>query len=126
MNINDAFPSKFIKAADLNRQDQTVTIDRIELDQIGEDQETLPVLYFRDRKRGLVLNKTNTWTIGDLHGPEMDNWPGKDITLFPTQTDFGGKQVPCIRVRIDTGNALSAQAPVDDDGAPPIDDDIQW
>jgi hypothetical protein len=38
--------------------------------------------------RGTALNAENS-----------DDWVGKTIELFPTQTRFGGKVVDCIRVR---------------------------
>ncbi len=126
MNINDAFPSKYIKASDLQGQDVPVTISKIEWEEVGQEKDRLPILYFEGRERGLALNKTNTFTIGDIHGQEMDNWGGKEITLFPTQTDFQGKQVACIRVRLKlvSDPAASTPLPGDDDGAPPLSDDV--
>ena len=52
-------------------------------------------------RSGLVLNKTNAATIADLYSEETTNWAGKPITLFTTQVEFRGKQVRCIRVKMD-------------------------
>lgn len=113
MNINDAFAATYLKAQDLMGQDVKLTIDRVEVQEVGDD--TKPVLYFRGKDKALVLNKTNASTIADQHGAETDHWPGKEITLFPSQTDFQGKQVPCIRVRLAANAATGSFAPVDDD-----------
>lgn len=103
MNINEAFPAKYMKAdVDLFDADLTVTMDGIVMEAVGQgsDQETKPVLYFTDHDKGLVLNKTNANTIAGIHGPETDNWHGKQITLFAQEVDFQGRQVLAIRVRI--------------------------
>jgi len=99
MKISDAFPSKYISAADLNDQAVVVTIEKIRMEEIG-DQEEKPVVYFSGRNKGLVLNKTNATTIAGIHGQDTDDWVGKSISLFPTQTEFQGRAVECIRVKI--------------------------
>jgi len=57
MKIGAAFPGQFIKAADLQGKRVSVVIDRVEMEDIGG--ETKPVVHFRNKERGLVLNKTN-------------------------------------------------------------------
>jgi len=122
VNINDAFPSKYIAAADLSGRDVPVTINRVEFEEVGQEKERRPVLYFDGKEKGLVLNKTNSFTIGDIHGPEMDAWPGESITLFPTQTDFQGKQVACIRIRL----AVAATSPASEAPMVERDEDIPF
>ena len=111
MNINDVFPGKYLKASDLKNQDATVTISGVVLEDVGSEgkKEEKAVVYFQGKDRGLVLNKTNSGVISDLYGDETDNWVGKMITMFPTQTDFAGKSVECIRIRIN-----APQPPTDD------------
>lgn len=102
MNIASAFPSKYLKAAELEG-DTVFTIDRVEIENVapqGKPVEEKPVLYFAEDERGLVLNKTNSETIASIHGGETDEWSGKQITLFATEVDFQGKQVLAIRVRM--------------------------
>jgi len=106
VNINDLFPSKYVKASDLKGRDVEVTIRTVEVEKIDEDER--PVLYFQGMDKGLVLNRTNANSIAKLHGGEVSKWAGKTITLFPTETDFKGEQVACIRVR------TIKQQPVDD------------
>lgn len=97
MKIGAAFPGSYIKAADLQGKRVQVVIDRVEMEDIGG--ETKPVLHFRGKERGLVLNKTNSNAIWGINGSdETDDWPGTSIVLFPSKTDFQGKRVDCIRV----------------------------
>ena len=98
MNIDDVFPSNFLKAADLQGQTPTVTIDRIEMQDIGDDRKA--VIYFQGKQKGVVLNKTNATNISERHGKETGNWIGKKVTLYRTTCNaFGDKNRPCIRVR---------------------------
>jgi hypothetical protein len=102
MNINNAFPSKWLKSGDVEEDDLILTISRVVMEDIGqgENQETKPVLYFDETEKGMVLNKTNAETISRLHTPETDNWIGKKITIFATEVDFAGKQTLALRVRM--------------------------
>jgi hypothetical protein len=97
MDINQAFPSRYLKAADLQGKTVAVTIDRCLYEDIGSDEQK-PVVYFVNKEKGLVLNKTNANTIAEQHGFETNDWHGKAISLWPTQTDFQGRVVACIRV----------------------------
>ena len=97
MKIGAAFPGQFIKAADLQGKRVQVVIDRVEMEDIGG--ETKPVVHFRGKERGLVLNKTNANAIWGINGSDdTDDWPGTSMILFPSKTDFQGKRVDCIRV----------------------------
>lgn len=97
MRVSDAFPSEFLKAADLRDRNVLVVMDRVEMKDIGGDHK--PILFFQGKDKGLVLNKTNANNIAMAHGDDTDDWSGKEVVLFPAMTDFQGKTVPCIRVR---------------------------
>ena len=97
MKVSEAFPSKWIAAADLENKNVRLTIARVEMDTVGDD--TKPIVYFTKAKKGLVLNKTNSKSIAEAYGDEMDNWAGCELILFPILTDYQGKQVEAIRVR---------------------------
>src|SRR5262245_40173132 len=97
MNINGAFPSTYLKAADLQGRRITVAIAAVKMEDIGSD--TKPVLHFQGKDKGLVLNKTNANMISEICGTdETDDWSGKRVVLYPTKTDFQGKRVDAIRV----------------------------
>lgn len=97
MKVSDAFPSKYLKASDLNGNNARVVMARVEMDEVGEDEK--PILYFQGKEKGLVLNKTNANNIAVLYGDDMDDWVGKEVVLFPAMVDFQGKTVEAIRVR---------------------------
>ena len=102
MNIDEAFPSKYISAADLQGREVVVRIARVTVEQLGRNndpKDNKPVLYFEGKQKGLALNKTNANTVKDVYGKETDNWIGKTIMLVQAWTDYAGKQVECIRVR---------------------------
>ena len=97
MKIGAAFPGQYLKAADLQGKRIRVVIDKVEMEDIGG--ETKPVLHFRGKSRGVVLNKTNANAIWGINGSDdTDDWPGTEIVLFPSKTDFQGKRVDCIRI----------------------------
>jgi hypothetical protein len=98
MNINSAFPSTYLKAADLQGKSVTLTMDHVTMEDIGGDQK--PVLYFQGTERGIVLNKTNTSIISEMYGYETDDWVGKKITIHPARVEFQGRIVDAIRVRL--------------------------
>ena len=97
MDVNQAFPSNFLKAADLQNREIPVTIDRVDMETIGQDHK--PVLYFQGKQKGIVLNKTNAMNIAAAYGSDTDGWTGEQVVLFSVWTDFQGKSVQAIRVR---------------------------
>lgn len=109
MNINDAFPSNYLKAAELE-EDTIVTIADVRMEEMGQgkDKNSKPVLYFEETDKGLVLNKTNSGTIAKLYGPETDDWIGKRITIYPTEVEFKGEQTLSIRIRLKAPTAKAA------------------
>ena len=54
MHIESAFPSKYLKGADLNGKTVRATIDRVEIEEVG-DGDRKPVVYFRNSDKGLAL-----------------------------------------------------------------------
>ena len=97
--ISDAFPSKYLKAADFNDRTAKLKMSKVTFEEIGQDKDKKPVLYFEGVKKGLVLNKTNATTIGAVHGQEFEGWAGKEIELFSMMVPYQGQNVPSIRVR---------------------------
>jgi hypothetical protein len=96
--LSDYFPSKFLKAADLNGRAVRVTIDQVVLETIGQG-ERRPVLYFKGRQKGLVLNKTNADRLADAYGDDEAAVVGQTVELYPDRTHYQGKLVDCVRLR---------------------------
>ena len=100
MKISEEFPSKYLKATDLQGRDVKVTMANVERETIGSDKKL--VLYFKGKQKGLVLNKTNAATIGDAYGDDTEDWFDQPLILFSIKTDFQGKVVDGLRCRVPT------------------------
>jgi hypothetical protein len=97
--IGDMYPSRWLKASDVEDEDRVLTIDRVVEEKIGQAGDLKWVLYFQELDKGLVLNKTNTTTIAKLWGDNTDDWEGCQVTLYATEVQFQGDMVEAIRVR---------------------------
>lgn len=103
MDINAAFPSKYIKASDLQDREAKVVISHVDMEDIGGDNgDRKPVLYFVGKTKGLVLNRTNANMVSMIYGHDTDQWQGGEIILYPTMAEFRGKQTPAIRIKLPT------------------------
>ena len=113
-NVNDMFPSKYLKASDVGDTDLELTIIAVDEETIGQgsDAEIKSVVYFSETPKGMVLNKTNARAIASLYGDESDDWAGNKIRLYATEVDFKGEQMLALRVRLRAPQARSrASAP---------------
>ena len=113
-SINDIYPntSSNLKAEDIPGPVK-VTIESwevVEFDSHDGKKQPKIVLSFKGKEKRLVCNRTNATRIADYYGEDPEGWIGKEITLYPTKVDFGGEQVPAIRVK-----EMAADADPDDD-----------
>jgi hypothetical protein len=124
MNIDQAFPSNYIKASDLAGRAVAVVIDRVAVEEVGRNKDTKPVLYFRGKEKGLVLNRTNSNKISEIAGSkDTEDWAGVTVAIYPTTTEFGGETVECIRVKaVPPRQQQPAPAPKPQPVAPPAED----
>jgi hypothetical protein len=111
MNINKAYKSNYLKAADIDEEEVVVTIaEDVQMQEINGDEK--PILYFNEFEQGLVLNKTNASTISQvLNSSETKDWVGKQIVLFVATVDFQGKATEAIRVKLRAPRAAAAARP---------------
>lgn len=109
MLISEAFPSEFLKAADLHDRQHTVVMHHVEIREVGD--ATKPVLFFDNRNKGLVLNKVNSNNIALVYGDETDGWAGQELLIYPTMTDYQGRSVPAIRVKAPKLQARQTREP---------------
>lgn len=131
--MNDAFPSKYLSAADLGGRNVAVTIAGYEQALIDNKQKYL--LTFKGGKKALVLNKTNAKNIAKLYGDDLDGWVGQPIVLFEAMVDFQGETVAAIRVKAPPPKAKTSaqqdappaeQAPVARKSSAEMDDEIPF
>lgn len=90
--------SNYLKAEDLGGREVPVTIDGVKVIKLNDKDKLF--VSFTGKEKGLVLNKTNMAVIGKQYGDDYNSWPGNPIMLYPTTTDFEGRTVDCIRVRV--------------------------
>jgi hypothetical protein len=122
---SEAFPSRFYKAAEIPGHGLPLKIAKLEQEKVGPDQELKWVMFFKGQDKQLILNGTNWDLIATaLREEDSDNWVGKTIELFPTQTQFGNKMVDCIRARRHRPAAQPPKGPPPTDEGP--DDDIPY
>lgn len=97
MDVDLLFPSRFIKAADLQGRDVTLEIESVTGEDLEGDKGTQykGIVTFKGKKKKLVLNRTNALCIKAMFGRETDAWKGHKITLYPTTFN----DEPCIRIK---------------------------
>lgn len=84
-----------------NGDDLTVTIERVQLETVtmmGGKKEDHSIMYIKGQKP-MILNVTNSKSIHKLYGPYIEDWAGKQITLFASTAKIGGEMVECLRIR---------------------------
>lgn len=115
MNVNDIYPSKYVKAHDLGDKLVTVTIKSAVMENLGygKEAERKLVIYFERAMKGLILNRTNAMIIASLYSPETDNWPGNAIILYSARIKAFGAWADAVRVKetIPARNVGAAQVP---------------
>jgi len=119
MRSNEAFPSKFVKAADVKAKSIVAVISHVAQEKVGQgqDQKDKLVLHFENEK-SLVLNRTNWETLEDAFG-DSDEWAGHKIKLYAARTQYQGKMVDAVRVQ-PIASKPAPQAAED----PPFNDDL--
>lgn len=105
--LNEVFPSKYIKAADLQGREVHVVIAEVTVEKMGDDRKL--VMYFQGKEKGLVTNKTNANRVATLYGEDTDQWIGKEILLGTDFVDFQGRTVEAIRVKPPTRRTPTPQ-----------------
>jgi len=121
MRIDELYPSRFFRHADLDGKPMRVTISGVTREDVFGESKV--ILSFADGKE-LILNKTNARPIAKILGDETSAWDGRDIMLVPAQVPFKGDIVDAIRVRAAPARKAigNKQTPFDGDPDDPIDD----
>lgn len=102
MNIDSAYPGKYIKATDVPEGGVTWTIKTVKIEVLGQgdDSESKPVVYFNEIETGLSLNKTNKEVIKALYGAMTEDWTGKSVIVYNDPTVMNkGQRVGGVRLR---------------------------
>lgn len=103
MKLNDAFPSKYLKADDFD-EPTPLTIESVNREEFKDEktgeQKKKVAIHFEETPKVLICNRTNFKIISQVLGSEeSDDWNGKKITLVNTDVEFKGETVAAIRVK---------------------------
>ena len=83
-------------------KDLTVTIESVGREQVtgsGGKKEECTVARLKGQKP-FIVNRTNAKTISTIYGsPYIEDWKGKQITLYISTTKVAGEEVECLRIR---------------------------
>ena len=98
MRAHDAFPSTYLKSADVKAKPLVATISHMEMETVGQgqDQKEKPVLHLEDGKP-MVLNRTNFEALEEAFG-DSDDWSGHKIKIKCERTKYQGKTVDGLRI----------------------------
>ena len=126
MKAGDVFPSKYLKAEDVE-EDMTVTISSVTLEDVKDKDSgkttQKPCIHFKELAKSILCNKTNWNLIARQHGEESDEWVGKQIVLTVMDVDSFGDIVSAIRVK-PSQKAKPKPEKWDENNAGP--DDVEW
>lgn len=129
--IGDVYPSKFLKAADLEGPTRS-QITSVGTEVFGDKKEIKLVATVAGQSKPMVLNVTSARFLEELTGSDdSDDWTGQDVLLVPTKVSMNGKIVDSIRLdrvpRTKRAKAVeaepSAAAPAQPDTTDPLADD---
>lgn len=102
MHYRLMYPSEYLNACDLMGKDATVTIAKIEMEDVpGADgtRKKKPVVHFEGKQKRWPMPKTCAKVLAGRFGTDTDKWIGKKVVLFPTTCQAFGQTVECVRIR---------------------------
>jgi hypothetical protein len=89
----------FLTHLDLPAPSQIWTIRDVSKQLVGGVDTKVCVL-FSEHAKPLGLNKINLRTIAQAFGVDSNSWLGRQLEVHKDMTQFQGKTMPCVRVRI--------------------------
>ena len=118
-DLDDCYGSKYLSASDLGDKKIRTRIGKIRKEtmrqQSGAERSKF-VVYFTTLDKPMVLNATNKNVLVDALGKVPASWGGADIGLYTENTQFAGKPVKGLRLRVlgpaKTAASASKAAPV--------------
>ena len=113
-DLEDCYGSKYLSAADLGDKKIRTHIGKIRKEtmrqQSGAERSKF-VIYFTTLDKPMVLNATNKNALVDKLGKVPASWVGADVGLYTENTQFAGKPVKGLRLRV-LGPVKTEAAPV--------------
>jgi hypothetical protein len=120
MRANEAFPSTYLKSADVKDRPIVATISHIEQVNVGQGKDAKDKLaLFFENGKPMVLNRTNWETLEDAFG-DSDNWAGHKVKIKAVRTSYQGKPVDGIRLDPIVSKPAAKNDELNEDDMPPI------
>jgi len=113
-DIGALYAGHYLKADDLGGKTYAATIVAVERVDIPEQDGSVrpkAAVALHGWPAKLLLNKTNFEAIATAYGRQSAGWLGKPLEVYPDTTLFGGRSVPCVRVRVPRPAAPAAAIP---------------
>lgn len=96
MRIADVYPSRYLKASDLDDPTRA-RVTAITTELFGEKKEPKFVFTLTGQTKPFVCNVTSARTMEELTGSDdADDWIGTEVMLKPTKVSMSGKMVDSI------------------------------
>lgn len=104
MKVSEMFPKRYATGEDLHGKSLIMTIAKINAEKMRPKANAPEVekwvLYFKEAKKGVVLNRTLANQIAEILGSqETNDWINKKITLYSQEMQVGGRKLIVIRAR---------------------------
>ena len=101
MDINNAFPSHYLKKTDFPAPRQLI-IDAVAMENLaldGHPADMKVAIYFNGAPKPMIAGKTVCMVLAAMFGPETDSWAGKQVEVFNDVTVIFNGAVGGLRVR---------------------------
>ena len=104
MEIDDLYPSKYLRGSDLQGHVVTVKIERVALERFYDQQSRTEieklVIYLVDKKKALIAGKSLAFEIAEIcKSKNTDTWPGHELVLFTERKLVYGREMNVLRAR---------------------------
>lgn len=114
MKVSELIPSKYLAKADFDEDGTTLTIKKVEIEDLGRDDQTerKPIMYFRENPKGMVLNRSSLRLLESCFGDDIEPWTGKKVIIYVDPTvSFQGRIVGGLRLRVPRPPKTAEKAP---------------
>jgi len=104
MEIDDLYPSKYLRGSDLQGHAVTVKIERVALERFYDQQSRSEleklVVYLVGKKKALIAGKSLAYEIaGACKSRNTDTWPGHEFVLFTERKLVYGREMDVLRAK---------------------------
>ncbi len=120
MKVSEIFPRRFVSGEDLQGKAFLVTIDFVQKEDVatgpGAKPEPKWILYLAGSKKGIILSRTLAEQIVEIvKTDETNEWPAKQIVIYPVPMTVAGKQRVAIRARAPKPGSEAAELKHEDE-----------